>query len=333
MAKKLTRRGVRPLQTCPRRAPVCQHRFSDTLDSPQAACDTAQMSIKIDLLRVFCAVAESGSLSRAAQILGRTPSAVSMALKQLEEHLGAPLFSAARKSELTPLGRAVLKEARQEVSHYARTIRRIEGLARATHGSLRLAVTPSVAQTVLPPVIKAYNARFPNVAIELRDLDSAGVLEELMADRADIGIASLPERAGFERFALFSDPFGVVCPRGHPLASSWDSLTWADIVDEPLISNGLCEMITDPSFAVMRARSRLFVRNTGSLLALVRAGAGITVLPERALGGGLDDLVFLPLKDSAARRSVQGMHRAEDQLLPPVLHFANSLCALKLQQS
>lgn len=291
------------------------------------------MSIKIDLLRVFCTVAETGSLSKAAEVLGRTPSAVSMALKQFEAHLGAPLFVASRKSKLTPLGQAILGEASQEIAHFARSVRRIEGLARATHGQVRLAVTPSVAQTVLPEILKAYCAHYPDVSIELRDLDSAGVLAELEADRADIGIASLPERADFERFELFSDPFGVVCHANHPLAPKWDSLTWADIAQETLISNGLCDKINDSAFDAMRSRSRLFVHSTASLLALLRAGAGITVLPKRALGSGEDDLVFLPLKDSTARRHVHVMHRTEDQLLPPVLHFTDALRTAALQNT
>ncbi len=295
------------------------------------ACKIVRMTLKIDLLRAFCAVADTGSLAKAAETLGRTPSAVSMALKHFEDHLGAPLFVGSRKSKLTPLGQAVLTEASGQIAHFARTLRRIEGLARATHGQVRIAVTPSVAQTVLPDILKSYSALYPDVAIELRDLDSAGVLAELEADRADIGIASLSERAGFERFKLFSDPFGVVCRADHPLAPKWDSLTWADITDEPLISNGLCEMISDPAFATMRARSRLFVRSTASLLALVRANAGITILPKRALGSSEDELVFLPLKDSTAQRHVHVMHRTEDQLLPPTVHFSDSLRAAALQ--
>ena len=290
------------------------------------------MTLKIDLLRVFCAVAETGSLSMAADTLGRTPSAVSMALKQFEEHLGAPLFVGSRKSKLTPLGQAILTEALQEIAHFARSVRRIEGLAQATHGEVRLAVTPSVAQTVLPEIIKSYSELYPDVSIELRDLDSAGVLAELEADRADIGIAALPERAGFERFELFCDPFGVVCRADHPLAPRWDSLTWAGITEETLIANGLCDKIIDPAFEAMRAGSRLFVHNTASLLALLRAGAGISILPMRALGAGEDDLVFLPLKDSKAKRHVHVMHRTEDQLLTPVLHFTDALRAASLQE-
>lgn len=302
-----------------------------SLDKRITGSDTSRMALKIDLLRVFCTVADTGSLARAAAELGRTPSAVSMALKQLEDHLGAPLFAAARKSQLTPLGAQIHREAQQELAHFERTRLRIEGLARATHGHVRLAVTPSVAQTILPGITRRFHEAYPDVSIELRDLDSASVLDALETDKADIGIATLPNRAGFERFELFSDAFGVVCPRSHPLVEVWDTLTWEDLRSEPLISNGLVDQVSDPAFAQMRAASKLFVRNTGSLFALLRAGAGITLLPRRALGPSEGDLAFLALKDTSARRTVHVMHRGKDAILPPAARFAEMLRTTELQ--
>ena len=80
------------------------------------------MAIKIEMLRCFAAVARSGNLADAAETLGRTPSAVSMMLKQFEEHLGAPLFESERKSRLSALGRFALDEAMRELDHFERTI-------------------------------------------------------------------------------------------------------------------------------------------------------------------------------------------------------------------
>src|SRR6056297_3082102 len=100
------------------------------------------------MLRCFRTVADHGSLSEAAAVLGRTPSAVSMMLKQFEDHIGAPLFETARKSRLTPLGELVLHEAGRGLSHFDRTLAAIEGLSRAERGHVRLAVTPSAAESV-----------------------------------------------------------------------------------------------------------------------------------------------------------------------------------------
>ena len=109
------------------------------------------MAIKLEMLRCFRTVAEQGSLADAAEVLGRTPSAVSMMLRQFEDHIGAPLFESARKSRLTPLGELIFSEARRELAHFDRTIAAIEGISRAEAGHVRLAVTPSVGQVIMPP--------------------------------------------------------------------------------------------------------------------------------------------------------------------------------------
>ena len=112
------------------------------------------MSIKIEMLRCFVTVVAQGSLAEAANALGRTASAVSMMLKQLEDHIGAPLFETARKSRLTTLGRQILDEARREIEHFDRTVAAIDGLAKAERGYVRLSVTPSIAQSILPQILR-----------------------------------------------------------------------------------------------------------------------------------------------------------------------------------
>lgn len=103
------------------------------------------------------------------------------------------------------------------MGHFDLTIAAIEGLPQAKFGSVRLAVTPSVAQVILPPVLQRFMGDHPNVQIDLRNMDSAAVAEELHQDRADIGIASIASPHRFERQHLFSDAFGVVCRSDHPL--------------------------------------------------------------------------------------------------------------------
>jgi len=256
------------------------------------------------MLRCFRTVAEHGSLAEAAAILGRTPSAVSMMLKQFEEHIGAPLFETARKSRLTPLGELVLREAGRGLSHFDRTLAAIEGLSRAERGHVRLAVTPSAAQVVMPPVLERFLRDRPGVRIDLTDSDSATVQQDLMAERADIGLASLPPLPGLERDLILTDAFGLVCRVNDPLTGIWPARGWAALGDAPFIANGLCQYISDPDFVPVLAAAPLMVRNTASILSLVRAGVGVTVLPELTMPPGARDLAFLPLPGPGARREL-----------------------------
>lgn len=262
------------------------------------------MSIKIEMLRCFVTVVAQGSLAEAAKELARTASAVSMMLKQLEDHIGAPLFETARKSRLTPLGRQVLDEARREIEHFDRTVAAIDGLAKAERGHVRLAVTPSVAQSIMPPILRRFVQGHPDVRIDISDTDSAQIEQDIRSEVADIGISSLGPIQGFDCARLFSDRFGVICRGDHRLARDWDQLTWADLTEETFIANGLCSQIGDEGFRPILAQARLMVRNTTSLLGLVRAGVGITVVPRLVVEGALGDLVFLPLQDTSAKRDV-----------------------------
>ena len=101
-----------------------------------------------------------------------------------------------------------------------------------------------------------------------------------------------------------------------PLARAWSHLTWADMAGYELISNGLCKNIRDDGFQPILEASTLMVRNTASILSLVRAGAGVTILPELAILPEFLDLEFLPLQDCSVRREVW-MLSQPDALMTP----------------
>ena len=286
------------------------------------------------MLKCFTEVATSGGLSEAANRLGRTPSAVSMMLKQFEERVGSPLFETNRKSRLTPLGALILTESKRQIRAFEATVATIEGLAQSEYGQLRIAVTPSVATSILPGIVATFVTDHPNVQIDIRDMDSGSIASELQMDQTDIGIGTLPEMDGMIRTEIFNDPFGVVCRKDHPLALDWDDLTWRDMVGQDFIANGLSHMIDDPDFTPLLEASRLFVRSTASLFALVSEGVGVTVLPKLAMANQPANLVFLPLKDAKARRSVHMVSRPNDALLPAARDFCSvvSSQSAKIQQ-
>ena len=284
------------------------------------------MAIKIEMLRCFAAVARSGNLADAAEALGRTPSAVSMMLKQFEAHLGAPLFESERKSRLTALGTFTLGEATRELDHFERTIASIENFARSKSGFVRVAAVPSVAEVILPEVTRGFLRDRPGVRIDIRDMDSAAVLRELERERVDLGLAT-GTGAGPEvgREALFSDDFGVVCHADHPLAAKDLPLAWDALAAWPFIANGLCGHIADEVFQRVFANSQLMVRNTTSLLALVRAGVGVTVLPRLVVQGAEREVIFLPVADPEARRRIDILCRSHAELSPAAQSFVDAV--------
>lgn len=280
------------------------------------------MAIKTEMLRCFVMVARSGNLADAADKLRRTPSAVSMMLKQFEDHLGAPLFESERKSKLTALGVFVLDEASRELDHFERCVVAMENFAHAKSGFVRIAVVPSVAESILPGIVQEFFTDHPDVHIDIRDMDSAAVLRELERERVDLGIATGPgANSEIVSEELFSDAFGIVCRSDHPLGKDDQPVAWRDLVQWPFIANGLCAQISDETLQAVIGGSRLMVRNTTSLFALVRSGVGITVLPRLVVDKAGSDIRFRPIADPLARRRIDILHRAHTRLSPVTSKF------------
>lgn len=130
------------------------------------------MRYSLSALRVFKVVADLGSITEAAERLGRTPSTISMALKTFEEELGVRLFQSERKARLTPTGQFVRDRANDVLYQYERAIASIEAFARNQAGRVDLACVPSVAISILPRVLLHFRASHPGVEISVHDADS-----------------------------------------------------------------------------------------------------------------------------------------------------------------
>ncbi|WP_164659078.1 LysR family transcriptional regulator [Tropicibacter sp. Alg240-R139] len=263
------------------------------------------MSIKLETLRTFCTVAQTGNLAEAANRLGRTQSAVSMTLKQFEEHLGRKLFQGERKAQLSTLGEQVFEQAHKQVRAYDETIQGIEGAAQSRHGQIRIASVPSVAAVVFPAVTDHMTKRFPGVKIEMRDTHTSQVLDALLSGRADIGIASGHHPLnGIEAVPLFRDAFGLVASTDHPLAQATQPPTLADVVTPMFVKNTLCDLIQTPAFLETIEKSDVTIQNTLSLIAMVQTGDWVTILPQTVTRFLPDDTVFRPIADLSDQREV-----------------------------
>lgn len=261
--------------------------------------------IKLDALRAFVTVAENGNLREAAEKFGRTQSALSMTLKQLEAELGGVLFETDRKRDLTDLGHYVLAVASQMLLDHDKGIDQIEQYAKGKSGRLRLASVPSVAALVLPDLLRSFMLMSKGAEIDLVDTDSAAVRKAVASGKADLGIAS-PGRGmeGLESEFLFSDPLFLVCRSDSALAGKFSPIEWNELAGEALIMNETLAGLESPGFRELAATSRLTVRNVLSLLAMVRSGAGITILPGLATRSLASELAVVPLADPDCSRQV-----------------------------
>ncbi len=284
--------------------------------------------VSVTALRTFVHVADCGNIRDAGARLFRTPSAVSMTLSQLERDLGASLFQNDRKNRLTPLGDEILGIAQEVLRDHDRAIERIEALAAGRQGRLQIASVPSVAAELLPRLLAAFLDARPGVTIELVDTDSRTVHALVSDGTVELGIAGpIPAGSGLNLTPLFRDPFRLVCPGGHPLAGRGAAVDWADLSDERVIANDAATAIRAEAYQALIAGSALKARNVISLLALVRAGAGVTLLPRLATVSLPPDLVALPLADATAEREVGVILREGRSASPVCAAFLKDLMA------
>jgi DNA-binding transcriptional LysR family regulator len=268
------------------------------------------------MLRNFVAVVQCGNLADAGVRLGRTPSAVSMTLKQLEDHLGAALFETDRKNRLTALGSEIFDLAQRHLREFDDTVGAMLTLAQAPQGILRIAAVPSVANMVMPKALEAFMGRHPALKVDLRDTNTDVVVDALLRGQADIGIVSgSPSLNGIRREKLFEDAFGIICAPDHSLAQRHGPITFRDLISPTFVRNNLCELIRAHEMIAALEAARLTVHNTLSLISMVRTGNWITVLPRSVVGLMPDQLVFRTVEGLTETREISLLIR-ERTLFP-----------------
>jgi DNA-binding transcriptional LysR family regulator len=246
-----------------------------------------------------------------------------MTLKSLEQHFGQRLFETDRKNRLTPLGAFVLEMAERELAHFTRTVKAVEDFANARSGEVSIASVPSFAVTELPAVARAFLESHSKVRLDIHDMDSATILRELERERIDLGIVSdAREHPDLRRISLGKDPFGLISRTDDPLMQR-DRITWDDLSDTPFITNPLFERFAAPALKAAIAGARLRVHDTTTLIGMVRANLGVTVLPELVIRNAAPGLAFTRLVDPVVWRELHLVLRLRDTPSPATAAFAD----------
>lgn len=286
-------------------------------------------AISLTGMRSFLAVVETGGIRAAADQIGRTPSAVSMTLKQLEEDIGAPLFAGERKTILSSVGRNVLEEARAMLAHYDRACAAMTSFAADRLGRCDVASVPSVAVTLLPGAISRVRAGGGWFDIHVRDINSSAIADAVENGVVEIGLCVLANKRPELSFeGLFNEPLDFVCSLDHPLAKSKSALTWARLEGSQLILNGSAAALGLPEIAELAGRSKLVASNVNSNLAMVEAGLGVTILPRLCRWKCSYNVRFAPLADARARRTVGWIAKAGHSLQPATQMLLDAVRAL-----
>lgn len=237
-------------------------------------------------LRSLIAVAESGSFTAAAEMVGVTQSGMSQALSALEESLGVKLLVRQRHGvELTAFGEQALDHARAAFAHLE-SIRREAATAKGEEtGSIRIAAFPSVFATVLPPLLRRFHLLHPGIEVVALETDDREVEMWLEAGSVDLGVVlnPAPDRSAV---LIGQDEWVGVLPAGHRLARR-GTLFLSELAAEPFVlATGGCHVharTLAEATGFSLADVRMEVRDWASAIALVREGVGVSIVPESTL--------------------------------------------------
>lgn len=260
--------------------------------------------VSIASLRVLLTIVETGSFTRAADRLGMTQSGISQAVRSLESALhGGVLLSRDRNGvKLTALGEKVAGHARRILTHVDCIRQEASAAVGIRTGKVRIASVASAAARLLPASIRAFQRQYPKIEIVLVEGTDQEVRDWVLAGIVEIGFAAVPQK-GLTSRKIASDEVFLVAPKAHRLAGR-SSVLLADIEDEPfLMSQAGCEPMIRSLFrsAGIGPRVVLEVRDVSTLLALVREGVGVSLVPELAIPPGTRGIATVPLDPRRSR--------------------------------
>ncbi len=277
-------------------------------------------------------VAEFLSIRRAAGQLGVRASAVSRRLRLLEEQLGVTLFERHNAGvQPTLAGLRFFDRARWAVAELDYAVSSATSIQKGEAGLLKVAFYPSLASGLLQQILAEHRARFPQVEFGFLEGAPADQLVALRQHRADVAfLTAASEAPGAESEALWEERISVVIPKGHPLGGR-EALTWADLRGEafivraygsgPVIYAWLAGKLHPEGYAP-NIRQHDVCRE--SLLGLVSAGYGLTVVAGSATALTMPGLVFRPVSDDDAIVAIRmaWMKGNENPALGPFLSHA-----------
>jgi len=243
----------------------------------------------LDQLRIFVAVAERQHLTRAADVLALTPSAVSASIRALEERYGTPLFDrVGRRIEVNAAGRIFLEEARATLARAAGAERVLAELAGLARGVLALQASQTIASYWLPPLLVRFRATHPQIDVRLDVGNTQSVADAVRAGQADLGLVE----GGVNDPALVLDTVGqdrmaIVVAPGHPWARR-RRLAAADLQDARWIMREpgsgtravLEEMLAGAGVNLAALRVELTLPSNEAVRAAVMCGEHVAGLSE-----------------------------------------------------
>lgn len=274
--------------------------------------------IPIHMLRYVLLVAETRSYKIAAQLAHRTQPAISVAIKQLEEILGQPLFEPEDRTRLTSFGLTCLQPIRDLVDHHAKTAATLHRISKHEFETVSFACVPTASTHLVPALLPRFLRKFPQVGVSLLDDNSSNIESMVLSGRVDFGICSIRvpnPQLHFE--PLMQDRYGIICAKNHEIADR-KHLQWNELSRLPLIGSVALEQLKSVPELSTLPEPKVHIWNMMSLLAMVESGNGVTILATLTIPPSYSDrITFVPITGPILPREVGILRLAQRSVSLP----------------
>jgi len=277
----------------------------------------------------FMAVVEAqNNFSRAAERLHIEQPPLSQRIRSLEKVLKVELFDRKRRPlQLTEAGKVFLEEIRLALTHIELAITQAQRASRGEIGRLMIGVNSSIANSLLPDILRTFRDHFPEVKLVLRELTSSQQTQDLRNRLLDVGFERLPNpyenEADLRFMPILQEPLVIALPETHPLAAQ-AQIPLKALADEPFIlpspelvpSYGeimtLCQQVGFSPKVVQEATWMITV------LSLVAGGVGVALLRANVQNLQRRGVVYRPIQGQNLTRQIAVVWRRDDSSV--VLH-------------
>jgi len=264
----------------------------------------------IHALKVFLAVVDKLSFTRAAESLFLTQSAVSHQVARLEKSFGTPLFNrVGRKVEVTEAGNVLIGHARRVFAQIEQAHAEVRRAAHPEEGSLRIGASSTACEFFIPESLREFNECFPRYRLSIIPGDSPVIAERLLEGLIDLGILIRPDqKLKLDYQELFTDYLGVVVSPLHPWARD-GKVNKKDLGDQQLVlynrSSATFRLVERHLLRQkMAIRDPIELGSMQAIKALIKLGLGVGVMAKWTAIEEIEErsLVWLPLPGPKLRR-------------------------------
>lgn len=290
-------------------------------------------NLSLKQLRAFVCVAESRSFTAAAAVLNLSQSAVSLLLRELESQLGLKLLDRTTRSvRTTDAGAELFPVAARVLQDLGAAVAGSRELTARRRGRVSFACSPLQSSLLLPRVISAFSARYPDITVVLRDTPGGEIVDLVASGAVDLALGVRPNDTTFVTGEpILSDDLLLI----HPSSYGWSQrrrVSWKDLTQHPFIAlakNNSTRTLVEQHAAQagIRLDPSYEVAFVWTAIGMVEAGLGLSLIPglARPVIRNYPEVTMRPFQQKSIKRPISLLQRRQRTLSPAAQTFADFL--------